>query len=376
MKLRIQTGRFHFRKLFHISSSSSSKSDGALSAAVVIQKSTSTISIRCKAWCTIHIISWQFFHVICPRCWWTTFPNLSFYSTLKYLLSSPAVSSDNMTKISVVSLHDPRSEVQICSNPFKYPGVSSFVFPCCLQKTSEPPHLESINPLPAILSHSPWLTSIGGNREATAFRRGTFRLMEIPRLFQMFCILCTVDLAIANLLLISIVLSPMILTIEPRYSNWLTSSICCPSMMKSSFVLFLSTIIILVFLVFRSSLFKLASLMRPRRSSSSCLLLQINVVSSAYLRLVIFVTPNFAPPLKPSRASLMMSSEYMLKRIGDKIYPWRTPLPISHHSVSPPPVLSADWLYNRVFHLSWSFMLDRLDTLTGNTNSRKYHINP
>ena len=96
--------------------SSSSESDGALSAAVVIQKSTPTISIRCKAWCTMHTISWQFFHVICPRCRWTTFPTLSFYSTLKYLLFNTAVSSDNMTKISVLSLHDPRSEVQICSN--------------------------------------------------------------------------------------------------------------------------------------------------------------------------------------------------------------------------------------------------------------------
>ena len=142
--------------------------DGALSAAVGIQKSTSTISIRCKAWCTMHTISWQFFHVICPRCWWTTFPTLSFYSILKYLLFNPTVSSDNMSKISVLSLHDPRSEVQICSHPFKYPGVSSFVFPYCLQKTSVTPHLESINPLPVILSHSPWLTSIGGNRESNS----------------------------------------------------------------------------------------------------------------------------------------------------------------------------------------------------------------
>ena len=174
--------------------------------------------------------------------------------------------------------------------------------------------------------------------------------MEINRLFQMFCILCTVDLAIANLLLISTVLSPMLLIMEPRYSNWLTSSICCPSMVKSSFVLFLSTTIIVVFLVFRSSpFFSLASLTRLRRSSSSCLLLQINVVSSAYLRLVIFVPPNFTPPLKPSRASLIMSSEYMLKRFGDKIHPWRTSLPISNHSVSPPLVLTADcWFWYRL----------------------------
>ena len=93
--------------------------------------------------------------------------------------------------------------------------------------------------------------------------------------------------------------------------------------------------VIFVFLVFRSSPFlSLASLIRVRRSSSSCLLLQINVVSSAYLRLVIFVPPNLTPPLNPSKASLMISSEYILNRFGDKIQPWRTPLPISNHSVS------------------------------------------
>ena len=145
---------------------SSSKSDGALSTAVVIQKSTPTISIRCKVWCTMHTISWQFVHVISPRCWCTTFPTLSFYSTLKYLLFNPVVSSDNMTKVSVLSLYDPRSEAQICSNPFKYLGVSSFVFPCCLQKTSVTPYLKSINSLPVILSHNPWLTSVGGNPES------------------------------------------------------------------------------------------------------------------------------------------------------------------------------------------------------------------
>ena len=131
---------------------------------------------------------------------------------------------------------------------------------------------------------------------------------------------------------------------------WVMGTGTGPSMVKSSFVLFLSTTIIMVFLVFRSSpFFSLASLMRLMRSSSSCLLLQINVMSSAYLRLVIFVPPNFTPPLKPSRASLIMSSGYMLERFGDKIHPWRTPLPISNHSVSPPLVLTADcWFWYRL----------------------------
>ena len=37
----------------------------------------------------------------------------------------------------------------------------------------------------------------------------------------------------------------------------------------------------------------------------------------------------------------MMSSEYTLKRLGDRIHPGRSPLPMLNHSVLPTPVLTA-----------------------------------
>ena len=126
-----------------------------------------------------------------------------------------------------------------------------------------------------------------------AWSRRKFRLRERPRLFQMWDMLCTVDLAIASLLLISMVLSPLLLIIEPKYSNWFTTSILFPAMVKSVLLLSLSTTIIFVFLVFRRRSFSsLACLMRFNESISSSLLLQTRVVSSAYLGFVIFLPPN------------------------------------------------------------------------------------
>ena len=64
----------------------------------------------------------------------------------------------------------------------------------------------------------------------------------------------------------------------------------------------------------------------------------ISVVSSAYLRLLIFHPAILIPACASSSpAFLMMYSAYKLNKQGDNIQPWRTPFPIWNQSVVPCP---------------------------------------
>ena len=64
------------------------------------------------------------------------------------------------------------------------------------------------------------------------------------------------------------------------------------------------------------------------------------VVSSAYLRLLIFLRAILIPAcVSSSPAFLMMYSAYKLNKQGDNIQPWHTPFPIWNQSV-PCPVLT------------------------------------
>jgi len=67
----------------------------------------------------------------------------------------------------------------------------------------------------------------------------------------------------------------------------------------------------------------------------------IRVLSSAYLRLLIFLLAILIPACASSSPEfLMMYSPYKLNKQGDNIQPWRTPFPIWNQSVVPCPVLT------------------------------------
>ena len=84
----------------------------------------------------------------------------------------------------------------------------------------------------------------------------------------------------------------------------------------------------------------------------------IRVVSSAYLRLLIFLLAILIPACaSSSSAFLMMYSAYKLNKQGDNIQPWRTPFPIWNQSVILCPVLTvASWLAYRFLkrQVRWS----------------------
>ena len=82
-----------------------------------------------------------------------------------------------------------------------------------------------------------------------------------------------------------------------------------------------------------------------KRLFSSSSLSAIRVVSSACLRLLIFLPSVLIPACDSSSpAFLMMHSAYKLNKQGDSIQPWRAPFPIWNQSVVPFPVLTvASW---------------------------------
>ena len=98
------------------------------------------------------------------------------------------------------------------------------------------------------------------------------------------------------------------------------------------------------------STFSLSSFTFIKRLFSSSLVSAIRVVSSVYLRLLIFLpTILISAYASSSPAFLMMYSAYKLDKQGDNIEPWCTPFLIRNQSVVPCPVLTvASWLAYRL----------------------------
>ena len=115
------------------------------------------------------------------------------------------------------------------------------------------------------------------------------------------------------------------------------------------------------------------------RLFSSSLLSAIRVVSSAYLRLLIFLPANLIPACAWSNLAFhMMYTAHKLNNQGDNIQPWHTPFPNVNQSVVPCLVLNVvSWpayrflrrqlrwsgipITLRIFHsLLWSTQLEAL----------------
>ena len=80
--------------------------------------------------------------------------------------------------------------------------------------------------------------------------------------------------------------------------------------------------------------FSLSSFTFIKRLFSSSSLSALRVVSSAYLRLLIFLLAILIPACASSSpAFLLMYSAYKLNKQGDNIQPWHTPFPISNRKV-------------------------------------------
>ena len=111
------------------------------------------------------------------------------------------------------------------------------------------------------------------------------------------------------------------------------------------------------FFVFKPA-FSFSSFTFIKRLFSSSSLSAIRVVSSAYLRLLIFLLAILIPTCASSSPAFrMMYSSYKLNKQGDSIQPWHTPFLIWNQSVIPCPVLTvASWPVYRFLkrQIRWS----------------------
>ena len=173
-----------------------------------------------------------------------------------------------------------------------------------------------------------------------ALTRWTFVGKVMSLLLNMLSRMVITFLPKSKRLLISWLQSPYAVILEPpkiksaTVSPSISHEVMGPDAMISNFWL----------LSFKPT-FSLSSFTFIKRLFSPSSLSAIRVVSSAYLRLLIFLPAVLIPACAFScPAFLMMYSVYKLNKQGDNIQPWCTPFPIWNQCVVPCPVLTvASW---------------------------------
>ena len=175
-------------------------------------------------------------------------------------------------------------------------------------------------------------------------------------LFNMFPRFIIAFLSRSKSLLVSWLQSPSAVILEPKKIKSVTVSIVSPSLCHE--VMGLDAIILVFWMLSFKSTFSLSSFTFINRLFSSSSLSAIRVVSSAYLRLLIFLPAILIPAYASSSPEFcMMYSAYKLNEQGNNIQPWHTPFPIWNQSVVPCPVLTvASWLAYRLHRrqVRWS----------------------
>ena len=142
--------------------------------------------------------------------------------------------------------------------------------------------------------------------------------------------------------LISWLQSLSTLILEPKKIKSVTVSIVSPSICHE--VIGLDAMIFVSWMLSFKPAFSLYFFTFIKRLFNSSSLSAIRVVSSAYLRLLVFLSAVFIPVYASSSLAFhMMYSAYKLNKQGDNIYPWRTPLSIWNQSVVLSVLTVASW---------------------------------
>ena len=173
-----------------------------------------------------------------------------------------------------------------------------------------------------------------------ALTRRTFVGKVTSLLFSMLSRLVITFLPRSKCLLIS---WPSAVILETKKITYVTFSIVSPSI--SHEVIRPDAMILVFWMLSFKPAFSLSSFTFIKRRFSSSSLSAIRVVSSACLRLLIFLPAILIPACAPSSpAFLMMYSAYKLNKQGENIQPWHTLFPIWNQSVVLCPVLTvASW---------------------------------
>ena len=159
----------------------------------------------------------------------------------------------------------------------------------------------------------------------------TFFGKVMSLLFNMLSRLVITFLPRSKHLLISWLQSPSAVILEFKKIKSVSVSIVAPSICHE--VMGPDAMILAFWMLSFKPTFSLSSYTFIKRLFSSSLLSAIRVVSSVYLRLLIFLLAILIPAYASSSpAFLMMYSAYKLSKQGDNIA-WQTPFPIWNESV-------------------------------------------
>ena len=191
--------------------------------------------------------------------------------------------------------------------------------------------------------------------ETTALTRWIFVGKGMSLLFNRLSRFAIAFLSKSKCLLISWLQSPSAVILEPPKIKFLTVSIVSPSICHE--MMGPDAMIFAFWLLSFKPTFSLSSFTFIKRLFSSSFP-AIMMVSSAYLKLLIFLLAILIPACASSSPSfLMMCSPCKLNKQGDNIQPWCAPFPGRNQSIVPCPVLTvAFWPVKRFFRrwVRWS----------------------
>ena len=188
------------------------------------------------------------------------------------------------------------------------------------------------------LSHS-YMTT--GKTIALTIQTFVGKMMSL--LFNMLSRFLIAFLPRSKCLLISWLQSPSAVILEPKKIKSVTISTFSPTICLE--VMGLDAMILVFWMLSFKPVFSLSCFTFIKRFFCSSLLSVIRVVSSAYLRLLIFLPAILiASSESSSPAFHMMYSAYKFNKQGDNIQPWHIPFPILNQSLVPCLVLTvASW---------------------------------
>ena len=188
------------------------------------------------------------------------------------------------------------------------------------------------------LSH-PYMTT--GNIIALTIWTSVGKVMSL--LFTMLSRFLIGFLPRSKHLLISWLQSPSIVILEPKKIKSATVPIASPSIYHE--VMGPNGMIFVFCTLSSKPAFSLSFFTYINRFFSSSMISAIRVVSSEYLRLLIFLPAILIPTCTSTSPTFcMMYSAYKLTKQGDNTHTWHTPFPVWNQSIVPCPVLTvASW---------------------------------
>ena len=162
----------------------------------------------------------------------------------------------------------------------------------------------------------------------------TFFGKVMSLLFNMLCRLVIAFLTRSKRLLISWLQSPYIVILVPKKRKSLTLSTVSPSI--SHEVMGTDAIFFVFWMLSFKPTFSVTSFTYIKRLFSSSSLYAVRMVSSAYLRLLIFLLAILIPACASSSLAFrMMYSAYKLNKQSDNIQLCRTPFSVLNQSIVP-----------------------------------------